>query len=222
MTENTATESAAPRTAAETAAQDQAHARRNNLAIILLLISVFVVFLNETLIGVAIPNIMADLGVTPSQGQWLTTAYALTMAVVIPITGYLLQRINTRPVFITAMSPVHDRNARRGHERQLLPARDRPRGAGRRNRDHDAAADDDGPDARSDDGPRADHGPHLDRDVGRSGRRTGDLGHHPQLLHLAVPVLAGAADLARGAHRRNRARAERRQTRASCASMSSR
>ena len=104
MTENTATESAAPRTAAETAAQDQAHARRNNLAIILLLISVFVVFLNETLIGVAIPNIMADLGVTPSQGQWLTTAYALTMAVVIPITGYLLQRINTRPVFITAMT----------------------------------------------------------------------------------------------------------------------
>ena len=47
---------------------------------------------------------MADLGVTPSQGQWLTTAYALTMAVVIPITGFLLQRLNTRPVFITAMT----------------------------------------------------------------------------------------------------------------------
>ena len=103
MTENIATESPAL-SVAETAAQDQARARRNNVAIILLLISVFVVFLNETLIGVAIPNIMADLGITPSQGQWLTTAYALTMAVVIPITGFLLQRVNTRPVFITAMT----------------------------------------------------------------------------------------------------------------------
>jgi len=103
VTENIATESPTLSPAA-TAAQDQAHARRNNVAIILLLISVFVVFLNETLVGVAIPTIMKDLGVTASQGQWLTTAYALTMAVVIPITGFLLQRINTRPVFITAMS----------------------------------------------------------------------------------------------------------------------
>src|SRR5690606_38485846 len=36
--------------------------------------------------------------------QWLTSAFMLTMAVVIPITGYLLQRLNTRPVFILAMS----------------------------------------------------------------------------------------------------------------------
>ena len=36
--------------------------------------------------------------------QWLTTAFLLTMAIVIPITGYLLQRFNTRPVFIAAMS----------------------------------------------------------------------------------------------------------------------
>jgi len=103
VTETTATDSLSYSPAA-TAAEDQATARRNTRAIALLLISVFVVFLNETLIGVAIPTIMADLGVTASQGQWLTTAYALTMAVVIPITGFLLQRINTRPVFITAMS----------------------------------------------------------------------------------------------------------------------
>ncbi len=74
------------------------------MALILLLAAVFVVFLNETTMSVAIPTIIADLGITAAEGQWLTTGYALTMAVVIPITGWLLQRLNTRPVFVTAMS----------------------------------------------------------------------------------------------------------------------
>jgi MFS transporter, DHA2 family, lincomycin resistance protein len=74
------------------------------MALILLLAAVFVVFLNETTMSVAIPTIIADLGITAAEGQWLTTGYALTMAVVIPITGWLLQRLNTRPVFVLAMS----------------------------------------------------------------------------------------------------------------------
>src|SRR3954470_9653026 len=77
---------------------------RSRVAIILLLAAVFVVFLNETFLSVALPGILKDLKITPSLGQWLTTGFALTMAVVIPITGWLLQRLNTRPVFITAMS----------------------------------------------------------------------------------------------------------------------
>jgi DHA2 family lincomycin resistance protein-like MFS transporter len=77
---------------------------QSRVAIILLLAAVFVVFLNETFLSVALPNILKDLRITPSLGQWLTTGFALTMAVVIPITGWLLQRLNTRPVFITAMS----------------------------------------------------------------------------------------------------------------------
>ncbi len=76
---------------------------RDKLVITLLLISAFVVILNETIMGVAIPRLVEDLGITVGAGQWLTTAFMLTMAVVIPITGYLLQRFNTRPVFIAAM-----------------------------------------------------------------------------------------------------------------------
>jgi DHA2 family lincomycin resistance protein-like MFS transporter len=76
---------------------------RSRIAVVLLLAAVFVVFLNETFLSVALPDILRDLRITPSLGQWLTTGFALTMAVVIPITGWLLQRLNTRPVFITAM-----------------------------------------------------------------------------------------------------------------------
>lgn len=80
------------------------HGERNKLVIGLLLISTFVVILNETLMIVALPHLMKDLGITASAAQWLSTAFMLTMAVVIPITGFLLQRLNTRPVFILAMS----------------------------------------------------------------------------------------------------------------------
>jgi DHA2 family lincomycin resistance protein-like MFS transporter len=77
---------------------------RNRTALTLLLAAVFVVFLNETMMGVALPRIQEALHIDATRGQWLTTAFALTMAVVIPITGWLQQRLNTRPVFAVAMS----------------------------------------------------------------------------------------------------------------------
>jgi len=77
---------------------------RSRQALVLLLAAVFVVFLNETTMSVAIPTIIADLDITAASGQWLTTAFALTLAVIIPITGWLLQRISTRTAFVLALS----------------------------------------------------------------------------------------------------------------------
>ncbi|MET1052229.1 MAG: DHA2 family efflux MFS transporter permease subunit [Mycetocola sp.] len=70
----------------------------------LLLAASFVVILNETIMSVALRELMIDLQIDARAAQWLTTAFMLTMAIVIPITGFLLQRFNTRPIFITAMS----------------------------------------------------------------------------------------------------------------------
>jgi MFS transporter, DHA2 family, lincomycin resistance protein len=80
------------------------NAGRNRLVINLLLVATFVVILNETLMAVAIPRLMHDLNVTAGAVQWLTTAFLLTVSVVIPVTGFLLQRMNTRPIFMLAMS----------------------------------------------------------------------------------------------------------------------
>ncbi|RJT79145.1 DHA2 family efflux MFS transporter permease subunit [Arthrobacter cheniae] len=98
-TQNTRPYSPAP----SSSPADGALPPRDKLVITLLLISAFVVILNETIMGVAIPRLVEDLGITVGAGQWLSTAFMLTMAVVIPITGYLLQRFNTRPVFMAAM-----------------------------------------------------------------------------------------------------------------------
>ncbi|MFC6354995.1 DHA2 family efflux MFS transporter permease subunit [Luethyella okanaganae] len=80
------------------------HGRRNTRVIWLLLAATFVVILNETIMGVALPKLMTDLRIDAGTAQWLSTAFMLTMAVVIPITGYLLERFDTRPIFIAAMS----------------------------------------------------------------------------------------------------------------------
>ncbi|UJH70529.1 MFS transporter [Ornithinimicrobium sp. INDO-MA30-4] len=69
----------------------------------LLLAAAFVVILNETLLAVALPVLQVELGVSESAIQWLTSGFMLTMAVVIPITGFLIQRLSTRTLFATAL-----------------------------------------------------------------------------------------------------------------------
>nr|WP_233275920.1 MDR family MFS transporter [Isoptericola variabilis] len=98
-----ATDAPAPAPGTRTGHDDRL-SRENFLVVALLLASGFVVILNETTMGVALPPIMDELGITASTGQWLTTAFMLTMSVVIPTTGWLLQRLGTRGAFILAMS----------------------------------------------------------------------------------------------------------------------
>lgn len=91
-------------TPAEPARDNREFGPREQLAIWLLLGSAFTVILNETIMGVALPRLMDGLGITAAAAQWLTTAFLLTMSIVIPITGMLIQRVTTRTLFITAMS----------------------------------------------------------------------------------------------------------------------
>src|SRR5688572_11647001 len=79
-------------------------ARRNKLVINLILTSSFVVILNETMMSNATPPLMLSFGVDATAAQWVTTAFLLTMAVGIPMTGFLLQRLSTRVVFMLAMA----------------------------------------------------------------------------------------------------------------------
>ena len=102
MTDNSASAANPPADSVVAPVADTAG--RNRLVINLLLVATFVVILNETLMAVAIPRLMRDLNVTAAAVQWLTTAFLLTVSVVIPVTGFLLQRMNTRPIFVCAMS----------------------------------------------------------------------------------------------------------------------
>lgn len=76
----------------------------SGLVIGLLMASTFVVLLNEMLLGVALPTLVSDLQVTPGTGQWVTTGYLLTLAVLVPATGFVMRRFHLRTIFLTAMS----------------------------------------------------------------------------------------------------------------------
>jgi DHA2 family lincomycin resistance protein-like MFS transporter len=69
-----------------------------------LVLATFIVILNETVMINAIPRLMSEFSVTARSAQWLSTAFMLTMAVVIPVTGWFLQRVTTRAAFAVAMT----------------------------------------------------------------------------------------------------------------------
>src|SRR5690606_19412615 len=69
----------------------------------LLVLATFVVILNETIMVNAIPPLMDALHITEQTAQWLSTAFMLTLAAVIPITGWFLQRVSTRRAYAIAM-----------------------------------------------------------------------------------------------------------------------
>lgn len=94
-----------PQAAGNPAAPRDAHQipSESRLVVTVLVIAAFVVILNETIMNVALPRLMGELHVDATTIQWLSTAFMLTMSVVIPTTGFLLQRLSIRTVFILAM-----------------------------------------------------------------------------------------------------------------------
>ncbi len=92
-----------PELIADRRAEVVAHQRSPYVVLRWLTLATFVVILNETLMINAIPRLMTDFDVNAGTAQWLSTAFMLTMAVVIPITGWFLQRVTTRQAFAVAM-----------------------------------------------------------------------------------------------------------------------
>ena len=171
---------------------------RDRKVIATLLVATFVVILNETIMGVALPVLMVDLDLTAGTVQWLTTAFMLTMAVVIPTTGFLLQRFSTRTVYGAALG-LFSAGTLLGRARAgLLGAAARSDRPGVGYGDHAAAADDHDPDAGADPAPRGGDGQRQHRHRGGAGDRPDAVRSHPAVPALAVPVPAGAADLPGG------------------------
>ena len=74
------------------------------LLIAVLVVSAFVMILNETILSIALRALTIDLGISTTTAQWLTSGFLLTMAVVIPTTGYLLERFTPRQVFLASLT----------------------------------------------------------------------------------------------------------------------
>jgi len=69
----------------------------------IMILGVSLAALNQTIMIVAIPELMIDLDVSASIAQWLTTGYMLVNGVMIPVTAFLMQRFTTRELFQSSM-----------------------------------------------------------------------------------------------------------------------
>lgn len=72
--------------------------------IAILFTGAFVAIFNQTLLNIALPEIMADFGIKAATAQWLVTGYMLVNGILIPASAYFIQRFSNRSIFIVAMS----------------------------------------------------------------------------------------------------------------------
>ena len=69
----------------------------------LLALANFMAVLDTTIANVSVPNIAGGLAVSPSQGTWVITSYAVAEAITVPLTGWLARRFGSVRVFVIAM-----------------------------------------------------------------------------------------------------------------------
>ena len=77
-------------------------------ALVLLTIAVafstFMEVLDMTIVNVSVPHIAGSLGVSPSEGTWTISSYALASAIMQPLTGWLARRFGEVRTFIVSVA----------------------------------------------------------------------------------------------------------------------
>jgi MFS transporter, DHA2 family, multidrug resistance protein len=69
------------------------------LGTVALSLATFMNVLDTSIANVSIPAIAGDLGVSPSQGTWVITSFAVANAISVPLTGWLTQRFGQVRLF---------------------------------------------------------------------------------------------------------------------------
>ena len=67
------------------------------------LLGAFICFLNSTFMNVALSDIMADLKISVSTVQWLSTGYMLATGIIIPFSAFLIDRFKNRTLFFISI-----------------------------------------------------------------------------------------------------------------------
>src|SRR2546429_7885557 len=73
------------------------------LGTIVLSLATFMNVLDTSIANVSIPAIAGDLGVSPDQGTWVITSFAVANAISLPLTGWLTQRYGQVKLFTASV-----------------------------------------------------------------------------------------------------------------------
>src|SRR5690625_7961012 len=69
------------------------------LIIAVMVIAAFVMILDETVVSIALPQLATTLEVSTPTIQWLIRGFLLTLAVLLPMTGCLLNQLSPSTLF---------------------------------------------------------------------------------------------------------------------------
>ncbi|MGE7842151.1 DHA2 family efflux MFS transporter permease subunit [Lysinibacillus sp. NPDC093712] len=67
------------------------------------LIAGFIGLFSETALNMALGDLIQVFSISSSKVQWLTTGYLLTLGILVPVSGLLLQWFSTRQIFIVSL-----------------------------------------------------------------------------------------------------------------------
>jgi EmrB/QacA subfamily drug resistance transporter len=73
-------------------------------AALVVALGLFMAVLDNTIVSVALPQMQAYFHTDRETINWVATAYFLAQAAIIPVTGYVSDRIGTKTVFLTALA----------------------------------------------------------------------------------------------------------------------
>ncbi len=73
------------------------------LGTVALSLATFMNVLDTSIANVSIPAISGDMGVSPSQGTWVITSFAVANAISVPLTGWLTQRFGQVRLFTASV-----------------------------------------------------------------------------------------------------------------------
>ncbi len=73
------------------------------LGTISLSLATFMNVLDSSIANVSVPAIAGDMGVSPTQGTWVITSFAVANAISMPLTGWLTQRFGPVRLFTTSI-----------------------------------------------------------------------------------------------------------------------
>ncbi|WP_090742740.1 DHA2 family efflux MFS transporter permease subunit [Mesobacillus persicus] len=68
------------------------------------LIAGFIGLFSETALNMALNSLIEDFGIRETTVQWLTTGYLLTLGILVPVSGLILQWFTTRQLFIVSLA----------------------------------------------------------------------------------------------------------------------
>lgn len=74
------------------------------MAAVVLALANFMVILDMTIANVSISHIAGTLAVSPTEGAWVITSYAVAEAIIVPLTGWIAQRFGVVKTFLVCMT----------------------------------------------------------------------------------------------------------------------